>query len=95
MASPKQLLSTIESTLLNPSPPSAAERVELMHAIRSSLPSLQALLFYPVRSPLLINIYFSLHICICVCIYIYLYIGFVFVASQTIGPRTSRPVERS
>jgi hypothetical protein len=91
MASPKQLLSTIESTLLNPSPPSAAERVELMHAIRSSLPSLQALLFYPVRSPLLINIYLSLHIYI----YIYLYIGFVFVASQTIGPRTSRPVERS
>lgn len=51
MASPKQLLSTIESTLLNPSPPSAAERVELMHAIRSSLPSLQALLFYPPPKP--------------------------------------------
>ncbi|XP_011018837.1 PREDICTED: nuclear pore complex protein NUP205 isoform X2 [Populus euphratica] len=51
MASPKQLLSTIESTLLNPSPPSAAERVELMHAIRSSLPSLRALLFYPPPKP--------------------------------------------
>ncbi|XP_061965833.1 nuclear pore complex protein NUP205 isoform X2 [Populus nigra] len=51
MASPKQLLSTIESTLLSPSPPSAAERVELMHAIRSSLPSLQALLFYPPPKP--------------------------------------------
>lgn len=51
MASPKQLLSTIESTLLNSSPPSAAERVELMHAIRRSLPSLQALLFYPPPKP--------------------------------------------
>uniref|UniRef100_A0A6N2KL41 Uncharacterized protein n=1 Tax=Salix viminalis TaxID=40686 RepID=A0A6N2KL41_SALVM len=51
MVSPKQLLSTIESTLLNPSPPSASERVELMHAIRSSLPSLQALLFYPPPKP--------------------------------------------
>ncbi|KAJ6407528.1 hypothetical protein OIU84_010921 [Salix udensis] len=51
MVSPKQLLSTIESTLLNPSPPSASERVELMHAIRSSLPSLQALVFYPPPKP--------------------------------------------
>ncbi|CAK7343274.1 unnamed protein product [Dovyalis caffra] len=51
MVSPRQLLSTIESTLLNPSPPSAAERVELMHAIRSSRPSLQALLFYPPPKP--------------------------------------------
>ncbi|OMO57831.1 Nuclear pore complex protein, partial [Corchorus olitorius] len=38
MVSPKQLLATIESSLLSPSPPSPAQRVELLHAIRSSSP---------------------------------------------------------
>lgn len=50
MASPKQLLSTIESTLLAaPSPPSA--RIELMHALRNSRSSLQNLLSYPPPRP--------------------------------------------
>ncbi|KAL6226355.1 hypothetical protein ACLB2K_000317 [Fragaria x ananassa] len=44
---PKQLLSVVESALLSPLPPSPYQRVELMHAIRSSLPSLQSLLSYP------------------------------------------------
>ncbi|XWS17148.1 hypothetical protein CRYUN_Cryun33cG0043500 [Craigia yunnanensis] len=50
MVSPKQLLSTIESSLLGPSPTSPAQRVELLHAIRSSLSALQSLLSYPVAS---------------------------------------------
>ncbi|KAK9706158.1 hypothetical protein RND81_07G107800 [Saponaria officinalis] len=51
MVSPKQLLSTIESTLLSSSPPSPSERIELMHAIRSSISSLQNLLSYPPPRP--------------------------------------------
>ncbi|EOY31051.1 Uncharacterized protein TCM_038072 isoform 1 [Theobroma cacao] len=51
MVSPKQLLSTIESSLLGPSPPTPAQRVELLHAIRSSLSSLQSLLSYPPPKP--------------------------------------------
>ncbi|XP_010250099.1 PREDICTED: nuclear pore complex protein NUP205 [Nelumbo nucifera] len=47
MVSPRQLLSTIESALLGPSPPTPAQRIELMHVIRKSLPSLQSLLSYP------------------------------------------------
>ncbi|CAI0542937.1 unnamed protein product [Linum tenue] len=47
MVSAKQLLSTIEVTLLAPSPPSPAQRIELLHAIRASLPSLKSLLNYP------------------------------------------------
>ncbi|XP_059431872.1 nuclear pore complex protein NUP205 isoform X3 [Corylus avellana] len=51
MVSPKQLLSTIESALLGPSPPSPGQRIELMHAIRSSLSSLQSLVSYPPPKP--------------------------------------------
>ncbi|KAK8523521.1 hypothetical protein V6N13_113466 [Hibiscus sabdariffa] len=51
MVSPKQLLSTIESSLLSPSPPSPAQRIELLHAIRSSLPSLKSLLSYSPPKP--------------------------------------------
>uniref|UniRef100_A0A7C9CNH1 Uncharacterized protein n=1 Tax=Opuntia streptacantha TaxID=393608 RepID=A0A7C9CNH1_OPUST len=51
MVAPKQLLSTIEAALLGPSPPSPSERVELMHAIRSALPSIQNLLSYPPPRP--------------------------------------------
>lgn len=51
MVSPKQLLSTIESTLLSSSPPSPSDRIELMHAVRSSLSSLQNLLSYPPPRP--------------------------------------------
>ncbi|CAL5426337.1 unnamed protein product [Camellia sinensis] len=47
MVSPKLLLSTIESSLLGPTSPSPSQRIELMHAIRHSLPSLQSLLSYP------------------------------------------------
>uniref|UniRef100_A0A1D1ZKM6 Nuclear pore complex protein Nup205 n=3 Tax=Anthurium amnicola TaxID=1678845 RepID=A0A1D1ZKM6_9ARAE len=47
MVSPKQLRTTIESVLLGPAPPSPGQRIELMHAIRSSLPSLRSLLSYP------------------------------------------------
>lgn len=50
MVSPKQLLSTIETVLLSSSPPTPAQRVELMHAIRSSRPAFRSLLSYPVRS---------------------------------------------
>ncbi|KAG8376000.1 hypothetical protein BUALT_Bualt09G0017500 [Buddleja alternifolia] len=47
MVSPKQLLSVIESTLLGRTTPTAAHRIELVHAIRNSLPSLKALLSFP------------------------------------------------
>ncbi|XP_057996049.1 nuclear pore complex protein NUP205-like [Hevea brasiliensis] len=51
MVSSRQLLSIIESSLLSPSPPSPAQRIELLHAIRSSLSSLQSLLSYPPPKP--------------------------------------------
>uniref|UniRef100_A0A5B7BQC9 Nuclear pore complex protein NUP205 n=1 Tax=Davidia involucrata TaxID=16924 RepID=A0A5B7BQC9_DAVIN len=51
MVSPKQLLSTIESALLGPTPPTPSQRIELMHAIRHSLSSLQSLLSYPPPKP--------------------------------------------
>ncbi|KAJ6832491.1 nuclear pore complex protein NUP205 isoform X2 [Iris pallida] len=47
MVSPGELYSTIESALLGPSPPTPSQRIELVHAIRSSLPSLRSLLSYP------------------------------------------------
>lgn len=48
MVSPQQFLAIIEAALLGPSPPSPAQRIELLHAVRSSLPMLQNLLVYPV-----------------------------------------------
>ncbi|KAL8483667.1 hypothetical protein ACS0TY_026375 [Phlomoides rotata] len=51
MVSPKQLLSVIESTILGRTPPTAAQRLELIHAIRHSLPSLKTLLTYPPPRP--------------------------------------------
>ncbi|XP_028801287.1 nuclear pore complex protein NUP205-like [Neltuma alba] len=47
MFTPKELLATLESALLSPSHPSAAQRVELLHAVRGSLPSFRSLLSYP------------------------------------------------
>ncbi|CAN1216816.1 Nuclear pore complex protein NUP205 [Linum perenne] len=47
MVTPRQLLSTIESSLLAPTPPSPAQRIELLHAIRTSLPSFKSLFIYP------------------------------------------------
>lgn len=51
MVSAKQLLSTIESTLLGSTPPSPSQRIELIHAIRHSLPSLWSLLSFPPPKP--------------------------------------------
>ncbi|KAJ4837663.1 hypothetical protein Tsubulata_013874 [Turnera subulata] len=51
MVPPKQLFSTVESCLNGPSPPSPAQRIELLHALRSSLPSLRSLLSYPPPKP--------------------------------------------
>ncbi|KAL9686240.1 hypothetical protein QQ045_023695 [Rhodiola kirilowii] len=51
MMSPRQLLSIIESTLLETSPPTPSQRIELMQAIRKSLPTLQNLLSYPPPKP--------------------------------------------
>ncbi|KAL2936606.1 hypothetical protein RDABS01_019329, partial [Bienertia sinuspersici] len=51
MVTPKQLLLTIESTLLSSSTPSPSDLVEIMHAIRSSRSSLQNLLSYPPPRP--------------------------------------------
>lgn len=48
MVSPKQFLSIVEESLLGPNPPTPAQRIELIHAIRQSLPSLRSLLSYPV-----------------------------------------------
>ncbi|KAL2479697.1 Nuclear pore complex protein [Abeliophyllum distichum] len=47
MVSPKQLLSIIESALLGPTPPTPSQRIELIHAIRHSLPAFKSLLSYP------------------------------------------------
>ncbi|KAG2398953.1 Nuclear pore complex protein [Vigna angularis] len=51
MVSPKQLLGTIESALLGASSPTAAQRVELLHALRTSVISFQSLLSYPPPKP--------------------------------------------
>ncbi|KAI3814618.1 hypothetical protein L1987_14258 [Smallanthus sonchifolius] len=51
MVSAKQLLSTMESTLLGSTPPSPSRRIELIHAIRHSLPSLRSLLSFPPPKP--------------------------------------------
>ncbi|CAI9100148.1 OLC1v1037088C1 [Oldenlandia corymbosa var. corymbosa] len=51
MVSPKQLLSIVEESLLGPNPPTPSQRVELIHAIRQSLPSLRSLLSYPTPKP--------------------------------------------
>lgn len=51
MVSARQLLSAVESSLLGPSPPSPAQRIELMHCIRSSLSSFHSLLSYPPPKP--------------------------------------------
>ncbi|XP_078432384.1 nuclear pore complex protein (DUF3414) isoform X2 [Wolffia australiana] len=51
MVSPKQLRSTIESALLGPTPPPPGLRLELMHAIRASVPSLRTLVSYPTPTP--------------------------------------------
>ncbi|PWA94300.1 Nucleoporin Nup186/Nup192/Nup205 [Artemisia annua] len=47
MVTGKHLLSTIESTLLGATSPSPAQRIELIHAIRHSLPHLRSLLSFP------------------------------------------------
>ncbi|KAJ4808768.1 nuclear pore complex protein (DUF3414) [Rhynchospora pubera] len=47
MASSHELLATIEAAVLSSSPPSPTQRIELLHSIRASLPSLQSLLSYP------------------------------------------------
>ncbi|KAK1312026.1 hypothetical protein QJS10_CPA07g00690 [Acorus calamus] len=43
----KVLLSAVESALLGPSPPEPEKRIELMHALRSSIPSFRSLFSYP------------------------------------------------
>lgn len=50
MVSPKELLSTINSSLLGPSL-TPSQRIELLHAIRNSLPYLQSLLSFPPPKP--------------------------------------------
>ncbi|XP_031097713.1 nuclear pore complex protein NUP205 isoform X1 [Ipomoea triloba] len=51
MVSPKHLLTLIESSLLGPTPPPPSQKVELLHAIRHSLPSLRSLVSYPPPKP--------------------------------------------
>ncbi|KAJ4958575.1 hypothetical protein NE237_025686 [Protea cynaroides] len=46
MVAPKLLLSTIESAILGPSPPTPSQRIELMHVIRKSVSSFQSLISY-------------------------------------------------
>ncbi|CAA2964556.1 nuclear pore complex NUP205 [Olea europaea subsp. europaea] len=47
MVSSKQLLSIIESALLGPTPPTPSQRIELIHAIRHSLPAFKSLFSFP------------------------------------------------
>lgn len=51
MVSPKQLLAVVDSTLLATSLPSPSQRIELVHAIRTSLPTLKSFLSYPPPKP--------------------------------------------
>lgn len=51
MVSPKQLLSIVDATLLSPAPPTPQQRVELIQAIRQSLPSLKSVFSYPPPKP--------------------------------------------
>uniref|UniRef100_A0A0E0JX13 Uncharacterized protein n=1 Tax=Oryza punctata TaxID=4537 RepID=A0A0E0JX13_ORYPU len=44
---PRELLAVVEAALLGPSPPSPAQRVELLHAVRDAAPAFRALLSYP------------------------------------------------
>ncbi|OEL25614.1 Nuclear pore complex protein NUP205 [Dichanthelium oligosanthes] len=44
---PRELLAVIEAALLGPAPPSPAQRVELLHAVRDAAPAFRALLSYP------------------------------------------------
>uniref|UniRef100_I1NYC7 Nuclear pore complex protein NUP205 n=1 Tax=Oryza glaberrima TaxID=4538 RepID=I1NYC7_ORYGL len=44
---PRELLAVVEAALLGPSPPSPAQRVELLHAVRDAAPTFRALLSYP------------------------------------------------
>lgn len=44
---PRELLAVVEAALLSPAPPSPAQRVELLHALRDAAPAFRALLSYP------------------------------------------------
>uniref|UniRef100_A0A0D9VDH3 Nuclear pore complex protein NUP205 n=1 Tax=Leersia perrieri TaxID=77586 RepID=A0A0D9VDH3_9ORYZ len=44
---PRELLAVVEAALLGPSPPSPAQRVELLHAVRDAAPAFRSLLSYP------------------------------------------------
>ncbi|CAL4889322.1 unnamed protein product [Urochloa decumbens] len=44
---PRELLAVIEAALLGAAPPSPAQRVELLHAVRDAAPAFRALLSYP------------------------------------------------
>ncbi|KAL6604475.1 hypothetical protein ACP70R_042902 [Stipagrostis hirtigluma subsp. patula] len=44
---PRELLAVIEAALLGPAPPSPAQRVELLHAVRDAAPAFRSLLSYP------------------------------------------------
>ena len=46
---PRELLAAVEAALLGPAPPSPAQRVELLHALRDAAPAFRELLSYPVR----------------------------------------------
>ncbi|KAL3535856.1 hypothetical protein ACH5RR_004317 [Cinchona calisaya] len=51
MVSGKQLLAIVEESLFGPNSPTPAQRIELIHAIRQALPSLQNLLSFPPPKP--------------------------------------------
>ncbi|KAM0844864.1 hypothetical protein ACQ4PT_056786 [Festuca glaucescens] len=44
---PRELLAVVEAALLSPAPPSPAQRVELLHALRDAAPAFRELLSYP------------------------------------------------
>ncbi|XP_042454349.1 nuclear pore complex protein NUP205-like isoform X2 [Zingiber officinale] len=47
MVSPHDLRSTFEAALLGPSPPTPSQRIELLHAVRCSVPLFKSFLSYP------------------------------------------------
>lgn len=91
MVSTKQLLSTIESALLGPSPPSPAQRIELIHAIHNALSSFKSLLSYPVC--FLFFPFAFLHL-EKKKVSVIFYFCFTFLASKTVWQSTST-IERS
>lgn len=90
MATTSNLLTAVEAALLGPSPPTPAQRLELLHALRAAQPALKTFLSHPVRAltgSLFIYLFF-------VFVLVELGLGLRFAASDGIG-QSAAPIEGS